>query len=56
MEQYQVRRLPVVDDHGIFCAMVAQADLAIKATRDTTMEVISKVSEPNVFASSVGGR
>ncbi len=56
MEQYQVRRLPVIDDHGIFFAMVAQADLAMKATRDTTMEVVSKVSEPNVFASSVGGR
>ena len=56
MEQYQVRRLPVVDEHGVFCAMIAQADLATKASRDTTMEVVSKVSEPNVFASSVGGR
>jgi CBS domain-containing protein len=55
MEQYQVRRLPVIDENGRCCAMVAQADLAIKGPRDTTMEVVSKVSEPNAFASSVGG-
>jgi CBS domain-containing protein len=56
MEQYQVRRLPVVDDAGRCCAMIAQADLAIKGPRDTSMEVVSKVSEPNVFASGVGAR
>ena len=55
MEQYQVRRLPVIDENGRCCAMVAQADLAIKGPRDTTMEVVSKVSEPNAFASSIGG-
>ena len=55
MEQYQVRRLPVVDEQGRCVGMVAQADLATKAPRDTTMEVVSKVSEPNAFASSVGG-
>ncbi|HJQ84064.1 MAG TPA: CBS domain-containing protein [Candidatus Binatia bacterium] len=56
MEQYQVRRLPVVDANGVCCGMVAQADLARKAPRDTTIEVVGKVSEPNTFASSVGGR
>ena len=56
MEQYQVRRLPVVAADGGCCAMIAQADLAIKGPRDTSMEVVSKVSEPNVFASGVGGR
>ena len=55
MEQYQVRRLPVIDEHGRCCAMVAQADLATKGPRDTTIEVVSKVSEPNAFASSVSG-
>ena len=56
MEQYQVRRLPVVDRAGCLCGMVAQADLARKGPRDTTMEVVEKVSQPNTFASSVGGR
>ena len=55
MEQYQVRRLPVTDEHGRCCAMVAQADLATKGPRDTTIEVVSKVSEPNAFASGVSG-
>ena len=56
MEQYQVRRLPVVAGDGTVCAMIAQADLATKGPRDTSMEVVSKVSEANVFASSVGSR
>jgi CBS domain-containing protein len=55
MEQYQVRRLPVIDERGRCFAMVTQADLATKGPRDTTIEVVSKVSEPNAFASSVGG-
>jgi CBS domain-containing protein len=56
MEQYQVRRLPVVDAAGTCCGMVAQADLATKAPRDTTAEVVEQVSEPNTFASRVGSR
>jgi CBS domain-containing protein len=56
MEQYQLRRLPVVAEDGTCCAMIAQADLARKGPRDASMEVVSKVSEPNVFASTVGAR
>jgi len=56
MEQYRVRRLPVVAADGTCCAMIAQADLAIRGPRDTSIEVVSKVSEPNAFASGVGGR
>ena len=55
MEQYQLRRLPVVAKDGECCGMIAQADLARKAPRSTSAEVVSKVSEPNVFSSSVGG-
>ena len=56
MEQYQVRRLPVVDDGGVCCGMLAQADVARHATRDTIAEVVEHVSEPSTFASGVGGR
>ena len=56
MEQYQVRRLPVVDANDVICGMVAQADLAKKAPRDTTIEVVEKVSERTTAASSVAGR
>ena len=55
MEQYQLRRLPVVAKDGVCCGMISQADLARKAPRSTSAEVVSKVSEPNVFSSSVGG-
>jgi CBS domain-containing protein len=50
MEENQVRRLPVVDEGGICCGMVAQADLARKAPRETTIEVVEKVSEPRAAA------
>ena len=45
----------VVDKNGVCCGIVSQADLARKAPRSTSAEVLSKVSEPNVFSSSVGG-
>jgi hypothetical protein len=36
--------------------MLAQADVARHAAPDTIAEVMEHVSEPNAFASSVGGR
>ena len=53
MEQYQVRRLPVVDAAGRCCGMVAQADLAIKTPRQMAAEVVERVSEPTGAASAV---
>jgi CBS domain-containing protein len=50
MEQYQVRRLPVVDESGACCGMIAQADLARKAPRETTIEVVERISEPSPMA------
>lgn len=55
MEQYQVRRLPIVDRDGKLCGMVAQADLVKKGPGQIAVEVVQKVSEPNVMASAVGG-
>ena len=53
MEQYQVRRLPVVDERGACCGMIAQADLATKAPHDIAAEVVEKVSEPSASASGL---
>ena len=47
MEDHQVRRIPVIDQNGSICGMVAQADLALNAPRQVTAEVIQEVSEPN---------
>ena len=46
MEQYQVRRLPVVDGNGACCGLVAQADLATKSSPEVTAEVVERVSQP----------
>ena len=35
MEQYQIRRIPVVDDKGICVGIVAQADIALRDSADS---------------------
>jgi CBS domain-containing protein len=51
MEQYRVRRLPVVDAGGACCGMVAQADLARRGPREITVEVLQTVSQPGAAPS-----
>lgn len=46
MEEHRIRRLPVVDDAGLCCGIVSQADLALKAPREITAEVVREVSQP----------
>lgn len=47
MEKRQVRRVPVVDEHGDVCGMVAQADIALKTTDRTTGNLVEAVSKPS---------
>src|SRR5205814_8496649 len=54
--QDQIRRMPVLDAAGAICGMVAQADLARKGSQPIAAGLLHQVSEPNVFASAVGGR
>jgi CBS domain-containing protein len=44
MEQHQVRRVPVVDDHERCCGIVAQADIARRAPLEDTADVVREVS------------
>ena len=47
MEQYQIRRLPVLNRHQQLVGMVALGDLAVHAgTRPVAAEVLEQVSEP----------
>jgi CBS domain-containing protein len=46
MREYQVRRLPVQDADGACCGMVAQADVAQGAPRETVAAVVRGVSQP----------
>jgi CBS domain-containing protein len=56
MEENQIRRIPVVDENGRCCGIVAQADIAQHAPKQETGEVIRQVSQPTVAASRVAGR
>lgn len=44
MEEYQIRRVAVVDENGACCGMIAQADIAIYADDRKTAEVVQEVS------------
>jgi CBS domain-containing protein len=46
MEENQIRRMPVVDDSGACCGMVAQADIVKAASEDEIAELLRDVSQP----------
>jgi CBS domain-containing protein len=56
MEENRVRRLIVVDEFGRCCGIVSQADIALKAPKRKTAEVVREVSEPTLSASAVAQR
>jgi len=51
MEENQVRRVPVVDESGNCCGMVAQADLARHVDEQETGGVVQEVSQSSEAAS-----
>ena len=54
MEENQIRRVPVVDESGSCCGMVAQADIAGQTSGDKTAEVVRDISKPTEEASRGG--
>ena len=52
MEKNKVRRVPVVDESGACCGIVAQADIAKHASKQETAQVVKSVSQPAGVASS----
>jgi CBS domain-containing protein len=46
MEKHKIRRVPVLDEQGKVCGIVAQADIALKTTDETTANVVQEISEP----------
>ena len=46
MSEHQVRRVVVVDADGSCCGIVAQADVALNATKGKTGDVVRQVSQP----------
>jgi len=55
MEENQVRRVPVVDDEGVCCGIVAQADIALNAPEHETAEVVRDISQPTSAGAHLGG-
>lgn len=48
MQERQIRRIPVVDERGSCCGIVAMADLALRAPREGEVgRTIQEVSEPS---------
>ncbi len=45
LEKNQIRRVPVVDDQGSCCGIVAQADLATHNLKEEVSEVLEEVSQ-----------
>ncbi len=54
LEENQIRRVPVVDENGSCCGIVALADVARHAKTRDTAEVVKEVSEPSSSASATG--
>lgn len=52
MEDNKIRRIPVVDNEGRLCGMVAQADFA-EVDDDETIEMVREVSRPSEDSSQV---
>jgi CBS domain-containing protein len=46
MEEHQIRRIPVVDQKGVCCGIVAQADVAIQGSEEDAAEMVREVSQP----------
>lgn len=47
MKRNQIRRVPVIDDSGSCCGMLAQADIARSASEHEIAELVRDVSQPS---------
>ena len=53
LEENQIRRVPVVDQGGRCCGIVAQADIARRASEQDAADVVKEVSQPSEEPSQV---
>jgi CBS domain-containing protein len=51
METHMIRRVPVVDEDGCVCGIVAQADIALHTAKQKAAELVREVSQPKESAS-----
>ncbi len=53
MEKNMIRRVPVLDNMGSICGIVAQADVALHAPNSMTGDTVEKISKPTSRPSNV---
>lgn len=53
MEENRIRRVPVVDDRGLICGIVSQADIALAAGTKDAGRLVTTLSEPTASPSAV---
>jgi len=46
METHRIRRIPIVDQNGQVCGIISQADVARRAARKDTGELVRELSSP----------
>ena len=56
MEEYQIRRVPVVDAQGCVIGIVAQADIALKTNESEAGEVVKDVSQRGRYGGESANR
>lgn len=56
MEENQIRRVPVVNDDGTCCGIVAQADIALHVDEKETAAVVRDISRPGGSHTQAGGQ
>ena len=54
LEQNMIRRIPITDNDGCVCGILAQADIASKGEGTMITEVLREVSRPTQDSSRVG--
>jgi CBS domain-containing protein len=54
LEENKIRRVPVVDESGACCGIVAVADIALRNRPSVVAEVVKEVSQPATSASAAG--
>jgi CBS domain-containing protein len=52
MEAKRIRRIPVTDERGSCCGIVALADIALQTGKRVAGEIVKEVSEPTLAASA----
>jgi CBS domain-containing protein len=53
MQEYQVRRIPIVDGEGCVIGIVSQADLALKDKPEKVAKTVAEVSKPQPSAPTI---